>query len=156
MYKRQSVDSRISFSNSRAAGLSEALPAGTIRVYTKDQSGKSQFIGEEAIGHIGGGADLSLKIGEAFDITVKSTLVSSVNISRLVTDYEMKFDLRNASEKDVVVRLHQDLRSFSYDYEFLSESQVGEQQSDLRRFWDLKVPAEGSSELTFKVREDGT
>ena len=66
----------------------------------------------------------------------------------------MKFDLKNASEQDVVVRLHQDLRSFSYDYEFLSESQVGEQQSDLRRFWDLKVPAEGSSELTFKVRED--
>ena len=149
-----SVDSRISFSNSRAAGLSEALPAGTIRVYTKDQSGKSQFIGEEAIGHIGGGADLSLKIGEAFDITVKPTRVSSENISTRVTDYEMKFDLKNASEQDVVVRLHQDLQSFNYDYEFLSESQVGEQQSDRRRFWDLKVPAEGSSELTFKVRED--
>ena len=34
----RSVDSRISFSNSRAAGLGEALPAGIIRVYTRDKT----------------------------------------------------------------------------------------------------------------------
>jgi len=148
-----SVDSRISFSNSRASGLGEALPSGTIRVYTKDQNGKSQFIGEEKIGHISGGSDMSLKIGEAFDITVKPTLVNSDNISKYVNDYEMKFDLKNASEKDVTVRLFQNLYGYRHDYEFLSESQTGEMQHDSRRFWDMKIPAEGSAELTYKVRE---
>lgn len=150
----RSVDSRISFSNSRATGLGEALPAGTIRVYTKDQNGKSQFIGEQEIGHIAGGSDMSLKIGEAFDITVKPTLVTSNNVSRKTTDYEMQFDLKNASKKEVDVRIYQNLFGSYNDYEFLSESQIGQMQSDSRRYWDVKIPAQGSSELTFTVRED--
>jgi len=150
----QGVDSRIVFSNSRATGLGEALPAGTIRVYTKDQTGKSQFIGEEAIGHISGGSDMSLKIGEAFDISVQPTLISSKNISKYVTDMEMQFDLRNATEDDVEVRLFQDLRGYRLDYDFLSESQAGVMQNDGRRYWDMKIPAEGSAKLTYKVRED--
>lgn len=148
-----SVESRVAFSNSRAAGLGEALPAGTIRVYSKDLQGKSQFIGEEEIGHLAGGSDISLKIGEAFDITVKPTLVKSDKISTLVTDYEMKFDLRNASPDDVTVRLYQNMYGFRNDYKVLSESQSGTQENDSRRYWDIDIPAEGASNLTFKVRE---
>lgn len=154
----QSVDSRISFSNSRAAGLGEALPAGTIRVYTKDQNGKSQFIGEQEIGHIAGGSDMSLKIGEAFDITVKPTLIRSDKVSTDITDYEMQFDLSNASKKDVTVRLYQTLyvNGFSSGFKFLSESQTGRMQNDLRRFWDVNIPVQGTSKLSFRVREDRT
>ena len=147
------VDSRISFSNSRAAGLGEALPAGTVRVYTKDQNGKSQFIGEEKIGHTAGGSEMSLKIGEAFDITVKPTLVRSDKISTTVTEYEMQFDLKNATQKDVTVRLFQNMYGARNDYVFLSESQQGEMQNASRRYWDVEIPAEGASVLSFKVRE---
>ena len=150
----QSVDSRISFSNSRAAGLGEALPAGTIRVYSKDQNGKSQFIGEQEIGHIAGGSEMSLKIGEAFDITVKPILVKSDKVSTNITDYEMRFDLRNASRKDVVVRLYQKMSNSRTDYKFLSESQTGQMQNSSSRYWDVNVPAEGASKLSFMVRED--
>jgi hypothetical protein len=150
----QSVDSRISFSNSRATGLGEALPAGTIRVYTKDQNGKSQFIGEESIGHIAGGSDMSLKIGEAFDITVKPTLVKTEKVSDKITEYEMKFDLKNASEKDVTVRLHQNMWGTRIEHSFLRESQTGEMKNANQRVWDVAVPAEGSAKLTYKVRED--
>ena len=147
------VDSRISFSNSRAAGLGEALPAGTVRVYTKDQNGKSQFIGEEKIGHTAGGSEMSLKIGEAFDITVKPALVKSNKISNDVTEYEMQFDLKNATQKDVTVRLFQNMYGARNDYVFLSESQQGEMQNASRRYWDVEIPAEGASVLSFKVRE---
>lgn len=152
----RSVESRISFSNSRAAGLGEALPAGTIRVYTKDQNGKSQFIGEEQIGHIAGGSQMSLKIGEAFDITVKPTLVSSEKISKNITEYEMLFDLKNASRQEVNVRLYQSLSAYRVDYKFLSESQAGIMEHNFRRYWDVKIPAQGSSQLNYKVREDRT
>ena len=149
----RSVESRISFSNSREAGLGEALPAGTIRVYTKDQNGKSQFIGEEKIGHVAGGSEMSLKIGEAFDITAKPTLVSSDKISSNITEYEMRFDLKNASREEVNLRLYQNLSLYYNNYDFLSESQTGATQSDFRRYWDVKIPAQGSSQLTYKVRE---
>ena len=150
----RSVDSRISFSNSRATGLGEALPAGTIRVYTRDQSGKSQFIGEEKIGHTSGGSEMSLKIGEAFDITVKPTLVSSENIGKDITEYKMVFDLKNASGKEASVRVFQTLSAYSNDYQFLSENQTGKMPRDSVRYWDVKVPAQGSSQLSFMVREN--
>lgn len=149
----KSVESRVSFSNSRATGLGEALPAGTVRVYSKDKQGQSQFIGEEEIGHLAGGSDISLKIGEAFDISVKPTLVKSQNISSDVRELEMKFDLRNASPKDVSVRLYQNFRGYAYNNEVLRESQMGTEENATRRYWDVKIPAEGSSKLTFKVRE---
>jgi len=148
-----SAESRISFTNSRAAGLGEALPSGTVRVYSKDSQGQSQFIGEEDIGHLAGGSDISLKIGEAFDITVKPTLVKSEKISPNVAEYEMKYDLRNASPDDVTIRLFQSLRSFSHNYEFLRESQSGTQDNHSRRYWDMRIPAQGSANLKFKVRE---
>ena len=152
----QSVESRIAFSNSRALGLGEALPAGTVRVYTKDTRGKSQFIGEETIGHIAGGSEMSLKLGEAFDITVKPTLVSSENINPHITKYEMKFDLKNASKKDVTVRLNQRVSGYRNDYKFQKESQTGTMRNDANRYWDVIVPAEGASQLTYTVREDRT
>jgi len=149
----QNVDSRIAFSNSRASGLGEALPSGTVRVYTKDKTGKAQFIGEEAIQHIAGGSDLSLKIGEAFDITVKPTLVKSTNIRKHVTDYEMKYELKNASKKRVTVNLYQSLGGYWYDYKFLEESQTGTNKNDSSRVWEVSIPAQGSSRLSFKVRQ---
>jgi len=150
----QNVDSRIKFSNSRASGLGEALPAGTVRVYTKDKAGKAQFIGEEAIGNIAGGSDMSLKIGEAFDITVKPTLVKSTNVSSKITDFKMKFDLKNASKKAVDVNLYQGLAGYWYDYDFTAESQRGEMKNDGQRMWTVRVPAEGSKTLTYTVRQD--
>ncbi len=149
----QNVDSRIKFSNSRAGGLGEALPSGTVRVYTKDKNDKVQFIGEEAISHIAGGSDMSLKIGEAFDITVKPTLVKSTNVSRTVTDFEMKYELKNASKKAVDVSVFQSLFGYWNDYDFLEESQRGDNKNDSSRVWDIRVPAEGAAELTYTVRQ---
>ena len=149
----RSVDSRITFSNSRASGLGEALPSGTVRVYTKDKKGQAQFIGEDAIAHIAGGSDMSLKIGEAFDITVKPTLVKSVNIRYKVTDYEMKYELKNASDKDVTVNVFQSLSGYWHDYDFKKESHKGENKNDSSRVWEVDIPAQGSAELSYSVRE---
>jgi len=149
----RSVDSRITFSNSREAGLGEALPSGTVRVYTKDKKGQAQFIGEDEIAHIAGGSDMSLKIGEAFDITVKPTLVNSVNIRYKVTDYEMKYELKNASDKDVTVNVFQSLSGYSNDYDFKKESHTGENKNDSSRVWEVDIPAQGSAELSYTVRE---
>lgn len=147
------VDSRIAFSNSTAGGMGEALPAGTVRVYAEDQKGKAQFIGEEAIGHIAAGSDISMKIGEAFDITVKPTLLKSTNISSRVKEYEMTFKLRNASPKEVTVNIYQSMPGRWYDYEMLEESHDSTEKSDSQRVWAVKIPAEGETSLTFKTRE---
>ena len=45
------VSSQIAFSSSREGGLGDALPAGMVRFYQRDQQGNPQFIGENGIGH---------------------------------------------------------------------------------------------------------
>ena len=56
------------------AGLGDALPAGTVRVYMRDARGQPQFIGENTIGHTPMGSSLALKTGEAFDVKVQPVL----------------------------------------------------------------------------------
>lgn len=148
------VDSRIAFSNSKAGGMGEALPAGTVRVYMEDKNGKAQFIGEDAIGHIAAGSDISIKIGEAFDITVKPTLRKSETISKRVTDFDMTYELRNASRKTATVHVFQNLpRAYWCDYKVLSESLDGVEKNDSTRTWAVDVASEDETTLDFKVRE---
>ncbi len=150
----QNVESRIAFSNSSEGGMGEALPAGTVRVYTEDASGKAQFIGENNIGHIAAGSDISVKIGNAFDITVKPTLIKSQKVSNFVTDREMLLELRNASRKDVKVNIYQTLGAYWYDHEVLEESHPSRVKNDSTLVWTIDVPSEGEAVLTFKIREE--
>jgi len=147
-----SVDSRIAFSNSKAGGLGEALPKGTVRVYMKDAQGRAQFAGEDAIGHISSGSDISLKIGEAFDISVQPTVVKQNNVNRKIVETEMKYELRNAKKEPVFVSIYQSQPGWYFKYDVLDESDESALKDAETRVWRLKVPAEGSKDLTFKIR----
>src|SRR5690606_19840943 len=68
----RSASSVLKFSNARAAGIGEALPAGTVRVYMRDARGQAQFVGESGIPHTPGGSALALRTGDAFDVKVRA------------------------------------------------------------------------------------
>jgi len=148
------VDVRLAFANSRAAGLGEALPKGTIRVYAKDQKGQSQFIGEDNIVHVAGGSEMAVKLGEAFDITVQPTMVRSEKISKYVTDITMKYEIKNAKDEAVKVNIRQGLWGWRTEYKILEETHDSRTPDAYSRAWNVDVPAEGEATLTFKIRED--
>lgn len=148
-----SADVRIAFANSRAGGLGTALPQGIFRVYTKDKEGRSQFIGEDRIGHIPGGSDMSLKIGDAFDVKVKGTVASRRDISKKVSETEMVYEVTNATDKDTFVHIRQGLAGYYTETEMMSESLEGERENAYSYLWKVPVKAEGETKLTFKVRE---
>ena len=148
-----SADVRIAFANSRAGGLGTALPQGIFRVYTKDKEGRSQFIGEDRIGHIPGGSDMSLKIGDAFDVKVKGTVASRRDISKKVSETQMVYEVTNATDKDTVVYLRQGLAGYYTETEMMSESIAGERENAYSYLWKVPVKAEDETKLTFTVRE---
>ena len=150
----QSVDSRIAFSNSKAGGLGEALPAGTVRVYSKDKRDKSQFVGENQITHMAAGSDISMKIGEAFDITVQPTKVKETKVSRYVMDTEMKYEIRNAKPEPVTVYIHHNFPGWFTKWTILEENMKSQDRDAYSKVWAVKVPANGSKDLTFKIRRD--
>jgi hypothetical protein len=77
----QSAASILKFSNAKAGGIGDALPAGTVRVYMRDARGQSQFIGESGIPHTPGGSALALKTGDAFDVKVQPVMVKRETIT---------------------------------------------------------------------------
>jgi hypothetical protein len=146
-----SAEVRVRFSNSRASGLGDQLPSGVVRVYARDARGQPQFVGEDRIGHTSAGSDLALKIGDAFDVTIQPTLRQTTRASRRATDYDMSYLVRNARSEPVTVTIRQDsLWRFN---EVIAESIQG-RRTDADSFaWDVPVPANGETELTFTVRQ---
>ena len=146
-----SAEVRVRFSNSRAGGLGDQLPSGVVRVYARDARGQPQFVGEDRIGHTSAGSDLALKIGDAFDVTIQPTLRQTTRSSRRATDYAMSYLVRNARSEAITVTIRQDnLWRFN---EVTAQSIQG-RRTDADSFaWDVPVPANGETELTFTIRQ---
>ncbi|MCA0355899.1 MAG: DUF4139 domain-containing protein [Proteobacteria bacterium] len=139
----------IQFSNAKLAGLGSQLPAGTMRVYMRDAAGDPKFIGENAIGHTPGGSELSIKTGEAFDVSSQATLVAESRVSKRLTRYEMKYLLRNAKDQPVTVELRQG--GLGRDSSVKTESLKGRRIDANTLGWSVPVPANGETVLTFTV-----
>ncbi len=148
----QNADIRIAFSNSQDAGLGVALPQGIVRVYTKDSEGRAQFIGEDKIVHTAGGADLSLKIGEAFDVTVQPNLRNRRSINKKTSEATMAYTLRNAKREPATVTIRQQAGWNGVETKVLSESVESRNPSHNNYVWDVTVPAEGETVLTFTIQ----
>jgi hypothetical protein len=146
------VDSVLAFANSRAGGLAAPLPAGAVRIYMRDSDGALKLIGESAIGHTPQGSSLSLRTGEAFDVTVKRTLDARTPIDKKHWRYAMSYVVANAKSQPVTVHLHQ--YAFPADLKVLSESIKSRRASASQLDWDVPVPAEGETKLTFEVEEE--
>jgi hypothetical protein len=141
-----SADVVVAFANSTAGGLGAGLPAGTIRVYQRDAGGSPKFVGENPIGHTPQGSELAVKIGEAFDVTVQPTLVSSQVMGQHRTRYEMSYRLRNARSAPVTVELRQG--GLWEQNKVVSENLPGRPIDAYTRGWSVNIPAAGETLLT--------
>ena len=63
------ASSKIRFNNTKSAGMGMPLPKGTVRVFKEDTADKSlEFIGEDSIQHTPKDENVTLTIGNAFDV----------------------------------------------------------------------------------------
>jgi hypothetical protein len=145
----ESATVAIQFSNARLAGLGSQLPAGVMRVYVRDKAGDPKFVGENAIDHTPAGSELSIKTGDAFDVTSQGTLVSEEKVSKTRSRYTMKYLIRNARPEPVTVELRQS--GLGRDGEVKAES-LKSRRIDARTLgWSVPAPANGETTLTFTV-----
>ena len=145
----QSVDVTVDFRNSNTA-----LPAGTVRVYQRDASNRSQFVGEDEVGHVPGGSSLAVTLGTVFDVRVQPTVVRERNIGERVREITQRYRVSNAGADAVTVDIRQQLPAWAYaDYEVLDETLGHEAVSASQLLWEVEVPARGETVLEFTVRE---
>jgi hypothetical protein len=146
-----SADVTIGFSNAQARGLGAQLPAGIMRVYVRDQAGDPKFIGEQAIAHTPGGSQLSVKTGDAFDVTVQPTLESQDTVKdgrgREFTRARMRYAVRNARPEPVTMEVRSAIGWG--DYNIREENLPSRRVDNGTRVWSVPVPANGETILTF-------
>ena len=143
----RSASSVLPFANSGAAGLGDALPAGTVRVYVRDARGQPQFVGENRIDHTPQGSEIALATGDAFDVKVQPVVVSRTKVSDRRWKTAMRYTLTNARATPVTVEMAQAGIDWT-DTRVIDESRKSERPDSGRAVWQVPVPANGSAIVT--------
>jgi hypothetical protein len=143
----------VEFDN-KGEGLGIPLPRGVVRVYKKDGQGNAQFVGEDRIDHTPKNEIVRLKLGEAFDLTAdkKQTAFQRLaGTSRYDYVFESAYEivLKNAKSEAVTVTVREPMPG---DWTMVSESQPHVKAASGIAEWKVRVPAEGSATLSWRVR----
>jgi hypothetical protein len=130
----------------------ENLPAGQMRVLTRDRDGRVEFLGESRIADMAKGRRVNITLGNAFDLAAtRERTAFSVDKTAREMNEGFRITLTNTGEtaRTVTVREHPNRwRAWS----LLSSSQKPTKQSpDLLEF-EIAVPADGKTTLDYAVR----
>jgi len=142
------VGAFVQFENRESSRLGVPMPKGVVRVYKKDKLGNAQFVGEDRIDHTPKNEKVRLKLGEAFDVAAdkKQTDFRARGSHMYESAYEIV--LRNAKKEAVSVVVREPVPA---DWTMLEETQKHAKVASGTAEWQVKVPAEGSTTLKYRV-----
>jgi len=142
---------KLKFENDEPSKLGMPLPKGVVRVYKADGVGNGVFVGEDAIDHTPKNEHVDLTLGQAFDITARAKQLSFEEISDEIYENEYEIEIKNTKKEKITIDLREGLPG---EWEILEESIEHKKLDATTAAWQVEVPAEGSTTLTYKVRID--
>ncbi|MCO6449933.1 MAG: DUF4139 domain-containing protein [Caldilineales bacterium] len=146
------VDVSLTF-NTGEDGVDAQLPKGTIRMYQADVDGSPLLIGEDSIDHTPKGEDVTLVIGQAFDLVGERKQTNFNRIGDRVVEESYEITLRNQKEDEAVdIRVVEHLSRWS-DWEIIDTNNEDFTKTDSNTIeWIVTVPAKGSQTISYTVR----
>jgi hypothetical protein len=145
---KRSVTVFIGWDN-KGGDLGQPLPKGIVRVYKSDRQGSPQFVGEDRIDHTPKNETIRLKLGKAFDLTGKWKRTDFSRVSSSVMEQEIAIELSNAKDIPVPIRVVEPIPG---DWKILKENYTSTKASSNSAMWDVPVPANSKTTLTYRVR----
>ncbi len=144
----------LEFDNREEARLGLPLPKGVVRIYKRDSQDQAQFVGEDRIDHTPKNEQVRLKLGEAFDVTADKVQTDFVKLSgmgpwqyQFETGY--RFKLRSSKPEAIRVKVREPIPG---DWQMLETSHPQRKVAANLAEWELEIPAEGETELSYRVR----
>jgi hypothetical protein len=146
---RLKVGTYVTFRNA-GGSLGIPLPKGAVRVYKRDNAGTAQFVGSDTIDHTPKNETVRLHLGDSFDVTAskKQTDYKSID-SGSVSESAYEIVLRNAKKTPETVQVVEPIPG---DWKIVSSSAPYQKTSSSTATWAMRVPAEGSVTLAYRVR----
>jgi hypothetical protein len=137
------------FKNEEKLGLGMPLPSGTIRVYQVDSRGGSLFVGEDHIDHTPKDEEISLHIGNAFDIVAERKQTDYKKLSDRLYEFEYEIALRNHKDTPITVEVNEPIGG---DWEMVSSSYKFTKTAAFAARFEVPVDKDGTSVLKYRVR----
>ncbi|HXM34892.1 MAG TPA: DUF4139 domain-containing protein [Pyrinomonadaceae bacterium] len=146
---KEKVGVYVQFRNSLSNKLGMPLPAGTIRLYQKDEDGSQQFIGEDRIGHTPKDEDLRIKVGDAFDIVAERKETDYKVLPHDVYEYAYEIKIRNHKNHPITVVVNEPING---DWRIVTSSFKAEKTSSSNARFRVPIDKDGEATLTYRVR----
>jgi hypothetical protein len=137
------------FKNEEKAVLGMPLPAGTIRVYQQDSRDGSLFAGEDHIDHTPKDEEISLHIGDAFDIVAERKQTDYKRLSDRLYEFEYEITLRNHKAGRISVEVNEPIGG---DWEMVNSTYKFTKTAAFAAQFDVPVDKDGTSVLKYRVR----
>ena len=137
------------FKNEEKNGLGIPLPAGNVRVYQKDSKGGILFAGEDRIDHTPKDEELSVHIGNAFDVVAEHKQTDYKHVDTHTWEFEYEVTLRNHKDAPVVVQVNEPIGG---DWEMLSSNYKYTKTAAFAAQFNVPVAKDGTSVLKYRVR----
>jgi hypothetical protein len=137
------------FKNEEKAGLGMPLPAGNLRVYQKDSRGGVLFIGEDSISHTPKDEEITVHIGNAFDVVSERKQTDYKRIDTHVTEMEYEITLRNHKDIPIVVEVNEPIGG---DWEMLNSSFKYTKTGAFAAQFEVPVAKDGTAVLKYRIR----
>jgi hypothetical protein len=147
--ERVNATVKLKFVNDEKSKAGMPLPKGIVRVYKADSQGEAVFVGEDSIDHTPKNEDVSLTLGQAFDITARAKQTEFEQISDRIYENEYEVEIKNAKAEKVTIDLREQIPG---DWKMIKESQAHKKLDAHTAQWLVDVPANGSAKLTYRVR----
>jgi hypothetical protein len=137
------------FKNEEKTGLGMPLPAGTVRVYQADSHGGILFIGEDRIDHTPKDENVSIHIGNAFDIVAEHKQTDYKKIDNHTYEMEYEITLRNHKETPVTIEVNEPIGG---DWEMLNSTFPAKKTAAFAAQFSVPVAKDGTAVLKYRVR----
>src|SRR5580693_4326492 len=137
------------FRNEEKAGLGMPVPAGNVRVYQKDSRGGILFAGEDRIDHTPKDEDVSIHIGNAFDVVSERKQIDYKRIDTHTWEMEYEITIRNHKDAPVTVQINEPIGG---SWEMLSSSYKFTKTAAFAAQFNVPVAKDGTAVLRYRIR----
>ena len=137
------------FKNEEKNGLGIPLPAGNVRVYQKDSRGGVLFVGEDRIDHTPKDENISVHIGNAFDVVAEHRQTDYKRIDNHTWEMEFEITIRNHKDTPITVEVNEPIGG---SWEMLNSTYKFTKTGAWAAQFHVPVDKNGTSVLKYRIR----
>jgi hypothetical protein len=145
----QRLTTELVVKNEKANGLGKPLPKGRVTFVALDADGESQFLGRDSIDHTPKDEELTLKLGQAFDVTGQYRGIETRSSRPREMTETCEIRVRNHKDTEIRVRAVGHARVANANWEVIKTSDEYTKHDFRTIYFDFPLAANSEKVITY-------